>query len=298
MTPMAVTGFTDGDVTVGGVRLHYRLGGDPDGPPVLLQHGWAGTGYTWRHVAPLLAAAGRAVLVPDLRGYGDSGKPAGDAGYDGRSLAEDARALVRELGFGRGRPIVVAAHDMGAPGALLWAGAHPQEVAALLYVEEPVLRPSILRDLIVYDERAATTGSMWWWLLALAPGAPERIVVGREREYLAWFYHRDPPSAVAVGDAVDEYLRTFTGVEGVLGALGVYRAAPETARQTEALAADRVRVPVIGVGGSRSRGGLVGEWLTEVCTDVTPVVLDGGHFLPEERPAELAALIRRAAGGA
>ena len=75
-------------------------------------------------------------LLPDLRGYGDSDKPAGVAGYDGRSLAEDSRALVSALGFRNGEPLVVAAHDMGARGALIWAGSHPEEIAALLYIEE------------------------------------------------------------------------------------------------------------------------------------------------------------------
>jgi pimeloyl-ACP methyl ester carboxylesterase len=115
MTPATIPGFADHDAVIGDVRLHYRLGGDPDGPPVVLQHGWAGTSYMWRRVATRLAGAGCAVLIPDLRGYGDSGKPAGTAGYDGRSLAEDARGLVRRLGFGGGRPVVVAAHDRARP---------------------------------------------------------------------------------------------------------------------------------------------------------------------------------------
>jgi pimeloyl-ACP methyl ester carboxylesterase len=293
MTPAIIPGFADRDAEVGDVRLHYRLGGDLDGPPVLLQHGWAGTSYTWRHVAARLAAAGCAVLIPDLRGYGDSGKPAGTAGYDGRSLAEETRGLVRQLGFGAGRPIVVAAHDMGAPGSLIWAGAYPEELAALLYIEEPVLRPQILRDLIVYTEEAAATGSMWWWLLALAPGAPEQVIAGREREYLGWFYGRVASAQAAVADAVEEYLRTFRGAGGVLGALGVYRAVFETARQTEELVDRGVGIPVVGVGGSRSRGPAVAGWLAQLCHDVEPVVLDGGHFLPEERPAEIAALVLR-----
>jgi pimeloyl-ACP methyl ester carboxylesterase len=293
MTRATIPGFSDGDAVVNGATLHYRLGGDLAGPPVFLQHGWAGTGYTWRHVAPLLAEAGCAVLVPDLRGYGDSDKPSGVAGYDGKSLAEDARGLVRELEFGKRQPIVVAAHDMGAPGALLWADANPEKVAALLYIEEPVFRPQILQDLIVYSEDAAATGSMWWWLLALAPNAPEQIIVGREREYLTWFYNRFPDSAAATADAVDEYLRTFRDVEGVLGALGVYRAALQTARQTEELVDRPVRVPVTGVGGSHSRADTVARWLEDVCDNVTPIVMDGGHFLPEEQPAQIAALILR-----
>ena len=82
---------------------------------------------------PALAERGYAVLVPDMRGYGDSDKPEGTEGYDARALAEEFRALVRAIGFGEGKPIILAAHDMGAPPALIWAADHPEEVAGLLY---------------------------------------------------------------------------------------------------------------------------------------------------------------------
>lgn len=52
------------------------LGGNPEGQPVILWHGFLGTGYAWRDVAPALAETGLAVLAPDMRGYGDSDKPA------------------------------------------------------------------------------------------------------------------------------------------------------------------------------------------------------------------------------
>ena len=115
-TPVStITGFTSETASIGGVRLHYRVGGDPEGQPVLLWHGFLGTGYAWHKVMPALAEAGLAVLVPDMRGYGDSDKPGGTDGYDARALAEEFRALARQIGFGGGKPIILVAHDMGAP---------------------------------------------------------------------------------------------------------------------------------------------------------------------------------------
>ncbi len=98
---------------VRGIRLHYLAAGDPGGPPVLLWHGFLGTCRVWRRVIPLLADAGFAVLAPVMRGYGDSDKPPGVAGYDARALAEEFRGLVRQTGFGGGRPILLVGHDMG-----------------------------------------------------------------------------------------------------------------------------------------------------------------------------------------
>jgi pimeloyl-ACP methyl ester carboxylesterase len=269
MVPPTIEGFENRTERVGDIDLHYWAGGNPGGQPVLLWHGFLGTGYAWRKVMPLLADAGLSVLVPDMRGYGDSGKPAGTGGYDGRSLAEEFRQLVRQTGFGNGRPLIIAAHDMGAPAALLWAAGHPGEVSNLLYVEEPVLRLEFLSKLIVYTPEAAASGSMWWWLLPLAPNGPE-----------------------TVGSAIDEYTRTFSGTEGVLGALGVYRAAFQTIDQTEPLADSKVSVPVIAIGGELSRGDHVREMMETVAETVTGVVIPGcGHFVPEERPDQIAELI-------
>ena len=119
--PKEMAAFLSATATVNAVRLHYWVGGSPDGPPVLLWHGFLGTSYSWHKVMPFLVEAGYAVLVPDMRGFGDSDKPADTEGYDGRALAEEFRALRQQIGFGAGRPLTLVAHDMGAPPALLWA---------------------------------------------------------------------------------------------------------------------------------------------------------------------------------
>src|ERR1700678_4461173 len=97
--------FESATALVGGVTLHYRLGGDSNGPPVLLWHGFLGTSYSWHKVMPLLVEAGFRVLVPYMRGFGDSDKPAVTEGYDGRALAEEFRVLRQQIGFGTGRPL-------------------------------------------------------------------------------------------------------------------------------------------------------------------------------------------------
>jgi pimeloyl-ACP methyl ester carboxylesterase len=284
-----ISGFRSETATVSGLRIHYWLGGDPHGVPVLLWHGFLGTGFVWRHVMPLLAEAGFTVLVPEMRGYGDSDKPEGTDGYDGKALAEEFRALVRMLGFGMGKPLVLAAHDMGAPPALLWAAKYPEEIRGLLYMEVPVMLSSVLTKIVSYTPEAMQKGSMWWWILPLAPGVPERLVVGHEREFLTWFFE----FAAARPDAIPEettkeYLRTFSGVEGVLGAMGVYRAAFTTIAQTEPLQQDKIQIPIVALGGAKAQGDNVREMVAMVGSDVTGhIVPNCGHFLPEECPEEI-----------
>jgi pimeloyl-ACP methyl ester carboxylesterase len=287
-----ISGFTSKTASVGGVRLHYLIGGNPNGSPVLLWHGFLSTCCEWRKVMPALTDAGLAVLVPDMRGFGDSDKPAGVKGYDARALSEEFRALVRQIGFGGGKPIILAAHDMGAPPALLWAADHPEEVAGLLYIEAPVMLSAVLTKVIAYTPEAMKEGSMWWWVIPLAPNVPELLVVGNERAFLTWFYdkataHRD---AITPAD-VDETMRTFAGREGVLGAMGVYRAAFTSIEQTEPLAGltgTKVKVPVVALGGVKGLGERVLAMVKMVAQDVEGgVIADCGHFLTEERPEEV-----------
>jgi pimeloyl-ACP methyl ester carboxylesterase len=156
-----IANFRSESASVNGVSLHYWIGGDPNGKPVLLWHGFLGTSYTWHKVMPLLADAGYSILVPDMRGYGDSDKPTGNDGYDGIGLAEEFRSLVQQIGFAAGRPLTLVAHDMGAPPALLWAANHPEEIAGLLYIEAPVMLQSVLEKIIAFTPQAMTRGSMW-----------------------------------------------------------------------------------------------------------------------------------------
>jgi pimeloyl-ACP methyl ester carboxylesterase len=287
-TPL-IPGFTSETVTLNGVRLHYWLGGDPQGQPVLLWHGFLSTSQAWRKVAPALASAGFAVLLPDMRGFGDSDKPAGTEGYDARALAEEFRALVLQLGFGDGKPLIIAAHDMGAPPALLWAADHPQEIAGLLYIEAPVMLSGVLSKIIAYTPEAMKEGSMWWWILPLAPDVPELLVVGREREFLTWFYDRHMARREAISEAdVDETLRTFAGRQGVLGAMGVYRAAFTSIEQTDPLAGHKISAPVTALGGAKGLGAKVEKMVRLVANNVeAELIADCGHFLPEERPEEV-----------
>ena len=296
---LQIDGFRSETVTVADVRLHYWIGGDPTGPPVILWHGFLGTGYSWRAVAPALAEHKMAVLIPDMRGCGDSAKPEGTVGYDARSLAEECRALVAAIGFGGGRSIIFAAHDMGALPALAWAADYPKEVAGLLYIEAPVMLGAVLRQIIAYTPEAMKGGSMWWWILPFAPGVPEALIVGNERAFLNWFYKgATARPEVFTTEVVNEYLRTFSGREGVLGALGIYRAAFSSIEQTEPLEKQKVTVPVVALGGVKGLGTKVGEMVGLVASEVeAKVVQDAGHFIPEEQPEEVVQQVLNMAGG-
>src|ERR1700756_4809347 len=100
-------------VEVDGVGIEYEVHGA--GRPAVLLHGFPDTGRLWRHQVPALAEAGFQVIVPDLRGYGASGKPAAVEAYSLMALAGDVMAVLADLGVDRAH---VVGHDWGA--ALAW----------------------------------------------------------------------------------------------------------------------------------------------------------------------------------
>src|SRR5579872_3209908 len=103
-------------VDVGAVRIEYEVTGE--GRPVVLLHGFPDSGRLWRHQVPALAQAGFKVIVPDMRGYGRSDKPADVAAYTMDLLVGDVLAVMDAAGADRAH---VVGHDWGA--GVAWASA-------------------------------------------------------------------------------------------------------------------------------------------------------------------------------
>lgn len=153
-------------VDVGGVRLAISEEGDPTGEPVILLHGFPEIGHSWRHQLPALAAAGYHAVAPDLRGYGDSDRPAGVDDYLAPKLVGDVLGLVRALGHESAH---IVGHDWG--GGLAWglAGTVPEAVRSLTILNAPVgVVSARLRR-----EDPAQRAKSWYMLLFQFPGVAE-----------------------------------------------------------------------------------------------------------------------------
>src|SRR5918994_5558445 len=125
------TTFSHHTASVNGIRMHYVIGGQGD--PVVLLHGWPQTWYEWHKVMPALAK-NYTVIVPDLRGLGDSSKPF--TGYDGNTTAEDIYQLLSQLGLNQ--KIYLIGHDIGVLTAYSYAASHPNNVSKLVILDVPV----------------------------------------------------------------------------------------------------------------------------------------------------------------
>jgi pimeloyl-ACP methyl ester carboxylesterase len=112
-----------------GVRLHVVQAGPSDGPPVVLLHGMPEFWWGWRHQLPGLVQAGFRVILPDQRGYNESGKPSGAEPYQMAHLAKDIRGLVAALGH---ESVNLAGHDWGGIVAFQLAIRHPDAIRRLV----------------------------------------------------------------------------------------------------------------------------------------------------------------------
>jgi haloacetate dehalogenase len=293
-------GFRTVDVpvnrAVGEVTVHAEVGGD--GPPVLLLHGFPQTHVMWHRLAPALAQA-HTVVASDLRGYGDSSRPASGrdhAGYSFRAMAADQHALMAELGFER---YAVVGHDRGARVAHRLCLDRPDAVtrAALL----DILPTAHVFDSV--DRWLATTYYHWFFYLQPEP-VPERLIAGDPTGYLhsllgGWGSGLDvyDPAALA------EYERCFAHPEARHAMLEDYRAAASVDYEldTADVAAGRqVEAPLLVLWGTRSSVGRGRDDPLTVWRTRAPVVtgqpLDAGHFLAEERPAETLAALQEFLG--
>ena len=261
---------------LGDVMIHYVKAGS--GPPVVLLHGWPETWYEWRHVIPALAPH-YTVIAPDLRGLGDTSRPA--TGYDKRTVANDIWRLVHDV-LGH-ESFLLVGHDWGGPTAFALASAHPDAVEKLAILD--VVIPGDGGDF-------SQGGRRWHHAFHMTLDLPDALTHGREDIYLGWFYRNFSwrPDAFDQ-DAIDEYLRTYSQPGAMRAGFAFYRALPQDAAANRALLETgfRLPMPVLAMGGAkkeaRGRAEEPEQSMRRVAENVTGLIApDSGHFIPEEQP--------------
>jgi haloacetate dehalogenase len=275
-------GFKTEHVAAGRVTINVSWGGA--GPPLLLLHGYPQTHVMWRRVASMLAPQ-FTVVCPDLRGYGDSDKPAaGDGdGYSKRVMAADQVEVMFRLGFER---FAVAGHDRGGRVALRMALDHPERVSRLTVLD---IVPTKTIYETIDQERART---VWRYFFLIQPyDLPERLIRGDPLGYL----HRTldewcgTPGAME-GEALEEYARCFDAAT-IHATCEDYRAGATIDLDHDRADADRpVECPTLALWSAAGLGRAydVADIWRRRAPDFTGAALDCGHFLAEERPEETA----------
>lgn len=262
---------------VNGVRLHYYTAGTGD--PVFLLHGVPKTSYYWRNVVPYLTPHYQ-VIVPDLRGLGDSEKPRD--GYDSITMAEDIAQLAEHLGFST---YDVVGEDWGAMTGYHVAAQHRDRVRRLVFTDAGIPGFGLESKSFLTTENLDSGHWHWHVNFYAVPDYPEMLITGREREFFNSFFRHeaDDPAAVSE-DAMAEYVRAYSGPGGIRAMCEIYRAALVDAEQNHAAARNPITIPTLAIGASGFHGPYVEEQMKKLATNVTGVILPAGHQLAEEIP--------------
>jgi haloacetate dehalogenase len=284
-------GFSHERRRLGDVHLNLRhnLAAAAGKPPLLLLHGFPQTHAMWHRVAPRLAG-NFSLVLPDLRGYGDSEKPAGDAAhvaYSKRTMAADIVALMRSLGFER---FAVCGHDRGGRVAHRMALDHPFAVERLMLLD-------ISPTLTMYErsDMALARAYYHWFFLIQPQPLPERLIGGDPVFYLrsslgGWGSH-----GLEIFDprALAEYERCIGDPATIHAMCEDYRAAASIDLEHDrADAGARIACPLRVLWGER---GVVhrlftpvSDWQAKASGPVSGRPTPGGHYIAEETPELLA----------
>ncbi|PZU02623.1 MAG: alpha/beta hydrolase [Gordonia sp. (in: high G+C Gram-positive bacteria)] len=270
-----------------GVALNVATAGT--GSPIVLLHGFPQTHLMWRHVAADLAAD-HTVICPDLRGYGDSDKPADadSSTYSKRVMAADIVAVAAALGHER---FALVGHDRGALVAFRAALDHPGVVSHLASLD-------VLPTLDMWDVMHGTSAAVGFhlYLMAQPPGLAETMIAASADAFFGYFldiWTRDPQ---AIPDDVrSEYLAA--SANAVPSIVADYRASAgiDVQHDLEDLnASRRLSMPVTVIAQDwGSALGFDAEALWQKwAIDVEHRIIDSGHFMAEESPDEISGAIR------
>ena len=287
-------GFTGFQAQANGVSIYLVHGGH--GPPLLLLHGYPQTHVEWHKIAPKLAEH-YSVVMPDLRGYGDSEKPpAADddlSVYCKRTTAEDQVEVMAQLGF---RSFHVVGHDRGARVGHRMALDHPDKVRTFVVLD-------VVASQAAFDHMDSSLAFAWFhWMLMRQPAPlPETMIANSAEMYFDFLIERWTAVEGAITpEARAEYLRCFKDPETIRATCMDYRAIELDLVHDEADRGRKLTCPVLVLWGgdmAKRPGWQTGKHLEilttwrERASDIRGKPLNCGHFLPEEAPEETAAEI-------
>ena len=272
--------FDHGKVRVNGIQIHYRIAGS--GPALVLLHGWPQHSLMWHTIAPVLAEH-FTVITPDLRGAGGSSIPA--SGYDKKTMAADVYELIRLLGF---RTVRVAGYDLGAGVAYCLAAIYPGLVEKIAVMEFGL--PGFGYENFLIPNPEWDTGSNWHLSFFTVPHVAAFAFAGKERQLLTWFFWHISHNEHAVSsEHFEEYVKQISKPGALQAGIAYYATVWEDKANNEALARNKLKIPMLAVGGESSSSEYVALLFQPVAENITScVVPNAGHWLGDENPVYLA----------
>ena len=259
-----------------GVKIHYLKAGTGK-TPLLVLHGFGETSHMW---VAMFDEFGKdyTIIAPDLRGIGDSSQP--KTGYDKKTVAVDIHELVKSLGY---KKIDLIGHDIGLMVAYAYAAQYPEEVQKLALLEAPIPGIGDQWNKIFNNENT-------WHFHFVESAYALPLVKGRERIFLSHFWDELSANSKGMSEENREIYSKAYAKEGVMwAAFELFKAFNrQDAVDNRRFAEHKLEMPVLTIAGDKSMYNILGEQANLVAVNVNSIVLkDTGHWLFEERPAEV-----------
>ena len=281
------------NIPTNGITLGVRVAGS--GPAVVLAHGFPEIGYSWRYQVPALVAAGYRVIVPDMRGYGESDRPQDVSSYSAANVGKDLIGVLDSLGE---QQAVFVGHDWGA--GIVWplALSHPDRVRAIAGLSVPFGPPAPVPPTQIMRKRL---GDDFYMIRFQQQGPPEQSLARDVRATMTAmmasissavdgrFESAELPSWLSPGE-LDVYVQSFERT-GFGGGLNYYRNIDRNWEQSVALSGNTSDAPAFFLTGSLDpvRSFIPSDRIGEVFTNYQGTILieGAGHWVQQERADEV-----------
>lgn len=264
--------FKHQTATVNSINIHYVIGGT--GEPLVLVHGFGQNWYMWNRLLPELSKH-FTVIAPDLRGVGESDKPA--SGYDKKTMASDIHELVKKLGYNN---INLVGHDIGLMVAYAYAASFPTEVKKLALLD--ALLPGIEPIWGQYSTQA-------WWFGFFARPIAGKLVDGQAGLFLTDFWPivgfvKDPFTK----EETAEFIRAYSTPGATTGSFAWFGAFPQDAKDNLELSKHKLTMPLLAMGSDHLAGSFLANHSKVVATDVHEKIITGsGHWIVQEQTEQV-----------
>lgn len=270
--------FRARQIATNATKLYVRVGGS--GPAVVLLHGYGETGDMWVPLAKELARD-HSVVVPDLRGMGLSAKPA--SGYDKKTQGADIAGILDTLKI---ETAALVTHDIGNMVGYAFAAQHRDRVSRFVVIDAPLPGVGPWEEIL--------KNPLLWHFRFGGPDM-ERLVAGRERIYLDRFWNEFSANPSRFSEAARRHYARLYARPGAMHAgfaqFGAFD--QDAADNKEFLAAGKLGIPVLALGGEKSFGATMAAVMRFAASDVEEgIVPDSGHWIMEENPKATVALVR------
>lgn len=270
-------------------RIAYRTYGDPQNPPLMLVHGWPQSSYCWVEVVSFLPEY--YIITPDLRGLGDSERTLNVKAYTKDQLGLDLFALADNLGIAQ---FYLGGHDWGSAVVQEMALLQPERVHKLVLINMMIIHHAEGKKKASIELIQQQFRSSWYQFFQSIPSFPEELLKGKEDVWIRFF--SKGMSRPITEEAIAEYTRCYQIPHTITTGANLYRSIPADRKRWKKYIGQKISVPTHIIHGILDPV-VIKAFLHNVSVAFEQKVeisyLDGGHFICDEQPQEVAKQIQK-----